>query len=467
MKLLIQRVVRAAVEVDGFVESRIGQGIVVTLAVAEGDTEAQAEQLAAKVVQLKLWPELTDLEKPFKSTVVENGFEILVILQPSLLATFGRSEPNEQAAMSKDEAKQVYTAFVAKLQAEYQSEMILTASTDENIQVEMMCESPCVYTLDREVPSAQKALATRAAVSTAASLTELEPDVGMVTKALQQIPMLAKSKATLESCRVFRMFGMKKFRNALADSMQAEADDFAEALSAAGRYFSKSQLEQISGWTGLTISAASREDAEDEEEEQDDMDEAQENLDEQLALLQEEIDNPELARKRKREMQLKEAAMARSASAGPKAVKDARPDLRGRAAPNTPAAAAARQWAASRAGVRPYGGYGGKGRGGKGVGWGKGGGRTYRNWGIASLDESARLHGNDPTEFQWNQHARVSDKEARFLKMKAEDPEAEDEEEETLQPAKKRTPAPMPRLQKGIPTLAPMTPAPADMNAEL
>jgi len=454
MKLLIQRVVRASVEVDGLVESRIGQGIVVTLGVAHGDTEEKAAQLAAKVINLKLWPEITDLENLNKSTVVDNGYEVLVILQPSLLATFSKSAPIEQAAMNKDDAKPIFDAFVQKLQAEYQTEMIIAASL-EATQVDTTCESPCVFTIDPE-PSAAKAAATKAVLSTAAGLSELEPDVNMVTKALRQIPMLKGGKATLESCRVFRTFSMKKFRTALADSMQAEADEFAEALSAAGRYFSKNQLEQIASWTGFTIPAASR-DEEAEEEEQDEMDEAQENLDEQLAQLQEEIDNPDAARKRKREMQLKEAARA---TAGARVARDTRPDLRGRAAPNTPAAAAAaRQWAANRAGQRPGKGYKG---GGKGVGWGKGG-RTYRSMGIVSLDESSRIHGNDGGDYRYNQHAIVSDRESRFMKAKMEEGE---DDEEPEQPSKRRVAAP-PRLPKGTPTLAPMTPAPKDMNDDL
>lgn len=408
------------------------------------------------------------MEKLFKSTVVDNGYEVLVVLQPSLLATFSKSEPNEQAAMDREEAKPIFDAFVQKLQVEYQTEMILSAPLEPNLQVETVCESPCVYTIDPEGPAAAKAAATKAAMSTAAGLSELEPDVAMVSKALRQIPLLAKSKATLESCRVFRMFGMKKFRTALADSVQAESDEFAEALSAAGRYFSKAQLDQISSWTGLTITAASREEVEAEEEEQEEMDEDQDALDDQLAQLQEEIDNPELARKRKREMHLKEAAAAAAArtTAGVRVARDTRPDMRGRAAPNTPAAAAAaREWAANRAGKgQPYGK--GKKGGGKGVGWGKGG-RTYRNWGIASLDESARLHGNDGGDFQYNQHARYSDRESRFMKAKLEDDVDEEVDEENQMPAKKRAAAAPPRLPKGTPTLAPMTPAPTDMNEDL
>lgn len=261
--------------------------------------------------------------------------------------------------------------------------------------------------------------------------------------------MLPRGKATLESCRVFRVFGMKSFRSALAEAEQVESDDFAESLSGAAKYFSAKQLEQISSWRGLTISAATRDDAEvgDEEEE---VDETHEDLDEQLKELQDEIDDPEGARKRKREKELKrlqEEAEKRRAGM----IAKTRPDWKGRAAPNTPAAAAARQWVANRGG--PQKGYkcGGK-------SWGKGGPRPWRSMGIASLDESARMHGNSAGEFEFGQQSRYSDRDARFMKTKSED--AEDEDEDQERPAKRRVAQPMPRLPKGIPTLAPMTPAP-------
>jgi D-Tyr-tRNAtyr deacylase len=52
---ILQRVLSASVTVEKELVSSIGKGIVVFAAVAPGDTEKEADSLAAKVIKLKLW----------------------------------------------------------------------------------------------------------------------------------------------------------------------------------------------------------------------------------------------------------------------------------------------------------------------------------------------------------------------------------------------------------------------------
>lgn len=477
MKLLVQKVTRASVEVDGLIESRIGTGMVLNLAVTTGSTVEDARKLAEKVIKLKLWPDLADQDVPCKSSVVDNGYEILVVLQPSLCSVFPRFEPREQGVVAAKEAKAIVEAFAKYLQTEYQEEMIATAPTEGPVQVETVCQSPCLFELDSSSLGAPvKTAVTKAAVvkTQEPSLVELEPEVPMVTKALRQLPLHSKTRATLESCRVFRVLSMRKFRAALSEAVQAESDAFAEALEGAAKYFSAKQLDQIMSWTGLTIVAPPRDDevaAKEEEDEGADEGVAQDdlgggNLDEQLAQLQEEVDNPEAARKRKR-VQAAQAAKEQAEAAADAAVARRRPDWKGRAAPETPAAASARQWAQNRAGLRqqwnqPGGLKGGKG----GKGWGKSSGpRPWRSLGIASLDTASHLHGNSAGGYEYRQLRSESDRENKFL-MKEEGAEY-DEGEDEEKPAKKRGLAAPPRRPKGTPTLAPMTPAPGEVKEDL
>lgn len=53
----MQRVSRAAVRVDGAVVGEIGEGLLVLLGVTHGDTEADADKLAAKVRALRVFPD--------------------------------------------------------------------------------------------------------------------------------------------------------------------------------------------------------------------------------------------------------------------------------------------------------------------------------------------------------------------------------------------------------------------------
>lgn len=52
---ILQRVLSASVAVDGKIVSQIGKGVLVLAAMAPGDTEKEADSLAAKVLKLKLW----------------------------------------------------------------------------------------------------------------------------------------------------------------------------------------------------------------------------------------------------------------------------------------------------------------------------------------------------------------------------------------------------------------------------
>jgi D-tyrosyl-tRNA(Tyr) deacylase len=57
VRALVQRVSRAAVRVDGSVVGEIGEGLLVLLGVTHGDTEADADKLAAKVRALRVFPD--------------------------------------------------------------------------------------------------------------------------------------------------------------------------------------------------------------------------------------------------------------------------------------------------------------------------------------------------------------------------------------------------------------------------
>ncbi|MCX6868626.1 MAG: D-aminoacyl-tRNA deacylase, partial [Verrucomicrobia bacterium] len=57
MRAVIQRVLEAAVVVDGREVSRIGAGLLVLLGVAQGDTSADVQWLAAKTAKMRIFPD--------------------------------------------------------------------------------------------------------------------------------------------------------------------------------------------------------------------------------------------------------------------------------------------------------------------------------------------------------------------------------------------------------------------------
>ena len=83
MRALVQRVSRAAVHVDGDLESEIGQGLLVLLGVRDGDGEKDAVAIAEKLANLRIFP---DDDGQMNRSVLDVGGEALVVSQFTLYA---------------------------------------------------------------------------------------------------------------------------------------------------------------------------------------------------------------------------------------------------------------------------------------------------------------------------------------------------------------------------------------------
>lgn len=83
MRLLIQRVTRAEVRVDGKAVGSIGAGLVVLVGVGQADTPAEAAALADKAVDLRIF---RDDEGRTNRSLIDIGGEMLVVSQFTLFA---------------------------------------------------------------------------------------------------------------------------------------------------------------------------------------------------------------------------------------------------------------------------------------------------------------------------------------------------------------------------------------------
>lgn len=111
MKVVIQRVSQAKVQVDGVVTGEIGAGLLVLLGAARGDTPADADFLAEKIVNLRIFPD--DAGKMNRS-LLDTGGSLLVVSQFTLYGDCrkGRRPSFDQAAPS-EEARALYEYFVS------------------------------------------------------------------------------------------------------------------------------------------------------------------------------------------------------------------------------------------------------------------------------------------------------------------------------------------------------------------
>src|SRR5262245_4959880 len=83
MRAVVQRVSQASVEVEDQAVGRIGSGVLVLLGVGEGDSAAEAELLAEKIANLRIFP---DQEGRFNRSLLDMGGSALVVSQFTLYA---------------------------------------------------------------------------------------------------------------------------------------------------------------------------------------------------------------------------------------------------------------------------------------------------------------------------------------------------------------------------------------------
>ncbi|WP_170409034.1 D-aminoacyl-tRNA deacylase [Ruegeria arenilitoris] len=115
MRAVLQRVSRANVSVDGQVIGQTGPGLMILICAMQGDDEAKADQLAAKVSKLRIFKD--DAGKMNRSVKDIEG-SALVISQFTLAADTSRgNRPGFSEAAAPDFGKHLYEVFAQRLQA--------------------------------------------------------------------------------------------------------------------------------------------------------------------------------------------------------------------------------------------------------------------------------------------------------------------------------------------------------------
>ncbi len=113
MRVVVQRVTQAKVEVDGAVTGEIGAGLLVLLGVAKSDTAADAEFLAEKVAGLRVF---SDEEGKMNRSVLEAGGAALAVSQFTLYGDCRKGRrPSFDLAAPAQQARALYEHFVAAL----------------------------------------------------------------------------------------------------------------------------------------------------------------------------------------------------------------------------------------------------------------------------------------------------------------------------------------------------------------
>ncbi len=115
MRAVLQRVNRASVSVDGATVGEIGPGLMILVCAMQGDTEAQADKLAAKIAKLRIFK---DDQGKMNLSVKEAGNAALIVSQFTLAADLRGNRPGFSPAASPEEGKRLYDHFTTRIAAE-------------------------------------------------------------------------------------------------------------------------------------------------------------------------------------------------------------------------------------------------------------------------------------------------------------------------------------------------------------
>jgi D-aminoacyl-tRNA deacylase len=143
MRAVLQRVKRGGVKTEG-VHNAIGPGLVILLGVGAGDTPADADTLAGKTANLRIF---SNAAGKFDHSLLDVKGEALVISQFTLYGDAARGRrPDFTAAAGPEEANRLYEAYAAALRAK--GVPVKTGVFAADMEVEIINDGPVTILLD-------------------------------------------------------------------------------------------------------------------------------------------------------------------------------------------------------------------------------------------------------------------------------------------------------------------------------
>lgn len=148
MRLVIQRVTEASVTIDGKLFSEIGNGLMVLVGVAEGDTPADVEWLAAKTAAMRIFP---DENGVMNRSVIDVYGEALAVSQFTLMASTKKgNRPSYIHAAGHELAIPMYDLYCQKL-SELLGKDVKTGQFGADMKVALVNDGPVTIIIDSKL----------------------------------------------------------------------------------------------------------------------------------------------------------------------------------------------------------------------------------------------------------------------------------------------------------------------------
>lgn len=150
MRVVIQRVKEAKVQVDGQTVGQIGKGLLVFLAVARGDTRDKADYLVKKITELRIFE---DKEGKMNVSAAETGADYLVVSQFTLYGNCDKGRrPSFDMAAAPEVGEVLYNYFVESLRAaamaQAETAKVATGQFRAMMDVSLVNDGPVTLLID-------------------------------------------------------------------------------------------------------------------------------------------------------------------------------------------------------------------------------------------------------------------------------------------------------------------------------
>lgn len=145
MKVVIQRVSRANVKVDGKITGEIGDGLLVLLGIEDADTPEDIQWLSNKIVHLRIFD---DENEVMNRSVADVDGNILLISQFTLQASTKKgNRPSYIKASKPDTAVPMYERMIKQLETDL-GKKIQTGIFGADMKVELLNDGPVTIIID-------------------------------------------------------------------------------------------------------------------------------------------------------------------------------------------------------------------------------------------------------------------------------------------------------------------------------
>ena len=152
MIAVVQRVKSSSVRIDGEIVGECKKGLMILLGVAEGDTKADADALAAKISKLRIFRDEND---KMNLSVKDVDGEMLVVSQFTLLANYAKgNRPDYMNSAAPDVANELYEYFVSLVRNEVGH--VGTGVFGGDMEVSIVNDGPVTIVMDSKVLLAKK-----------------------------------------------------------------------------------------------------------------------------------------------------------------------------------------------------------------------------------------------------------------------------------------------------------------------